>query len=281
MIQVYQYLPSNIDPIVLTVGSFSLRWYALMYLVGFAVVYQLLLRRIKKNEMAWSADILPKALIVDFLFFAFIGLLIGGRLAYVLFYDFSYFLAHPLAIISPFDFSAGVFTGIYGMSYFGGLIGVILATVILVRKRNISFWVLADFVVPAIPAGYFFGRIGNFLNGELYGRATEKIWGMYFPADPSRLLRHPSQLYEAFFEGIVLFLILWLLRNNKKIAAYHLMLPVYLFGYGFVRLWIEFFREPDSQIGLISWLSLGQILTLALMVIAIGIGLWRKRKTVI
>jgi phosphatidylglycerol:prolipoprotein diacylglycerol transferase len=162
------------------------------------------------------------------------------------------------------------------MSYFGGLIGTIISGLIFARKYKIKFWRLADFVVPAIPAGYFFGRLGNFLNGELYGRVTQKWWGMYFPADPLAL-RHPSQLYEAFLEGIVLFIILWLLRNKSRVSAKGgsasggkgQMLIVYLFGYGFFRIFSEFFRQPDSQIGLIfNFLTIGQIFSLIIIFIS-------------
>lgn len=313
MLQAYQHLPENINPIVLTIGSFSIRWYAVMYLAAFGAVYLLLRYRIKRGEMDLSLVPLSAVKTIqliksdseqvkitrskpennaakiknqlhfasDMIFYSVLGVIIGGRLGYVLFYNLSYFMIHPLAIISPVDLSMGIFTGIYGMSYFGGLIGVIISLAILIRKKDISFWALSDFIVPAIPAGYFFGRIGNFINGELYGRTTEKPWGMYFSADSSGSLRHPSQLYEAFFEGIVLFMVLWLFRNNKKFTACHWPLPVYLFGYGFFRFWIEFFREPDSQIGLISWLTLGQILSLVLMVAAIGIIFWRKGKIMI
>jgi phosphatidylglycerol:prolipoprotein diacylglycerol transferase len=131
---------------------------------------------------------------------------------------------------------------------------------------EISFLDLADFVIPAIPAGYFFGRIGNFLNGELFGRITQKSWGMYFPGET--MLRHPSQLYEAFFEGIILFLILWIFRNNKKLTGQ--FLPLYLLGYAFFRFWLEFWREPDAQIGLVlNFFTLGQTFSLIMAGLAL------------
>lgn len=287
MLQAYQHLPEQIDPIVLTVGLFPLRWYSLMYLAGFMAVYFLLKYRVRRGEYkAFKFPITSAAadkaqnLIFDLLICCFVGLLIGARLGYVIFYNLDYFITHPLEIFIPIRVTSYELQvmGIYGMSYFGGLVGVLCAGYVFARKNTLDFWQLADFVAPAVPAGYFFGRIGNFLNGELYGRPTEKIWGMYFSGDPAGLLRHPSQLYEALFEGAALFAILWLVRNNEKIIACHWLFPGYLFGYGFFRFWIEFFREPDSQLGLFSGLTLGQILALMLMAVAIVVGLWRRKK---
>ncbi|MDO8529677.1 MAG: prolipoprotein diacylglyceryl transferase [bacterium] len=280
MLYFYQHIPEHISPIVFSIGTFNIRWYSVMYLAGFLIVYCLLNWRIKKKETE-----IPNSLILDFLIYAFIGLLIGARLGYVIFYDFDYFFHNPLAIISPF--SGGRFTGIFGMSYHGGLIGVIISSLIFIRKNKINprtntknfpartdnrnigvgvnFWNWADFIIPAIPAGFFFGRLGNFLNGELYGRPTEFFWGMYFSSDRLGLLRHPSQLYEAFFEGLALFLILWSLRNKSKFPGY--LLVVYLFGYGFFRFLIEFVREADA--GLIFGLTRGQVLSLGMIVAAV------------
>lgn len=289
----YQYLPHYINPIAFSVGFFSIRWYALMYLIAFAVVYFLLNWRIKKGESSFNKD-----LIVDVVFYSVLGVIIGGRLGYVVFYNLPYFINNPLEIFLPVQNTGDglIITGFYGMSFFGGLIGVALGLYILIKKNKISFWKLADFIIPAIPAGYFFGRIGNFLNGELYGRATDKFWGMYFPSDPLRLLRHPSQLYEAFFEGIVLFIILWVIRN-KFADKFGYKLVFYLFGYGFFRFFIEFFREPDPlrlgsltevspQIGLIfgsltGGLTLGQIFSVILMFLAVYIYFWGKNKKVV
>lgn len=260
----YQQLPYKIDPIAFNVGSFSMSWYSLMYVAAFVTVYFLLAWRLKNREANYS-----KNLIIDFLFYALLGALVGGRLGYVIFYNLPFYLAHPLDIVSPFD-ETGRLIGIYGMSYHGGLMGVITASLIFAKNNKLNFWRWADFVVPAIPAGYFFGRVGNFLNGELYGRVTNVLWGMYFPSDLLGLLRHPSQLYEAFFEGVFLFVILWLLRNNKKLTALYLLLPAYLFGYGLVRFILEFFREPDPQIGLFfNNFSLGQIFSLVMAISAI------------
>jgi len=290
-LNLYQRLPFYINPIAFQIGSFQIHWYSLMYLAAFLVVYLLLIYRIKKKEGEYD-----KNFILNFLIYAIIGLLIGARLGYVLFYNLPFYISHPLTIISPFDIS-GNYVGISGMSYFGGVIGVILAGIIFVYFRSSAsldqndpnlpagkagkpsfsdnFFMLADFIVPAIPAGYFFGRIGNFLNGELYGRITQKPWGMYFPADPTGFLRHPSQLYEAFFEGLVIFIILWTIRNKSKFNGQ--LLLVYFFLYGFSRFFIEFFREPDPQIGLVfGFLTLGQMFSLLLMVIAIATYFFKK-----
>ncbi len=166
-----------------------------------------------------------------------IGVIIGGRFGYALFYNFGYYFQHPLEIILPFDFSHGIrFVGLSGMSYHGGLIGVVLASILFCRKYKIKFWHFGDMLCPAVPLGYTFGRIGNFINGELYGRVTDVPWGMYFPLDPSQSLRHPSQLYEALFEGIVLFILLWLIRKKKMFDGF--LIGIYICGYGFVRFFI-------------------------------------------
>lgn len=264
-----------------------------MYPVGFAVIYLLLNYRSRKGE-GWQIfnknqkfEIRnPKQIqniryklqdpIFDFLLFAFLGVLIGGRLGYVLFYNFSYFLENPLAVISPFSQITGEFIGIYGMSYHGGLLGVLMTGWFFCWKRKIKLIDFADFIVPAIPAGYFFGRIGNFLNGELYGRATNVWFGMYFPEDAFKILRHPSQLYEAFFEGVILFLIFWIVRNRKSFQEK--LLALYFLGYALARFLGEFFREPDEQIGLLFGnLTLGQLFSLGMF--AVGLLLLFYKKT--
>ena len=162
------------------------------------------------------------------------------------------------------------------MSYHGGAIGVLVATVMFCRKHTINFWNFADLFAAAIPLGYTFGRIGNFINGELYGRVTTAPWGMYFPLDPYRQLHHPSQLYEAFFEGIVLFALLWSIRKKKCFDGF--LFSLYLIGYGTVRFFIEFYREPDPQLGFIAGtLTMGQLLCLGMIVTAVIIFLIRKR----
>ncbi|MFZ2192671.1 MAG: prolipoprotein diacylglyceryl transferase [Candidatus Moraniibacteriota bacterium] len=271
-IEFYQYIPFQINPEIVWIGPFSFGWYAMMYLVAFLVVYFLL-----KKRLALGEGKLSKSQLFDFLIFCFIGVVVGARLGYVFFYNFFYYISNPLAIISPFDLSTGNLVGIYGMSYHGGLIGAIIFAIIFTRRNKLKFWDLIDFSVPAIPAGYFFGRLGNFLNGELYGRVTEKWWGMYFPDDELHLLRHPSQLYEAFLEGIVVFIFLWTIRNSKvfqgKLAA------IYLCAYATARFFGEFYREPDSQIGFLFFgLTLGQIFSVIMFFSGLGIMFWKKIK---
>jgi phosphatidylglycerol:prolipoprotein diacylglycerol transferase len=259
------------SPSLFSIGSFHLRYYSLMYLVAFAVVYFLALYRIKKENYKYTSENLQ-----DYLVWAMIGVIIGGRFGYALFYNFGYYFQHPLEIILPFDFSHGIkFVGLSGMSYHGGLIGVVLASVFFCRKYKINFWHFVDLLIPAVPLGYTFGRIGNFINGELYGRITTVPWGMYFPLDPSQSLRHPSQLYEALFEGIVLFILLWLIRKKKMFDGF--LIGIYICGYGFVRFFIEFFREPDYQLGFVlSFMSMGQVLCLLMIAAGMAILFWRK-----
>jgi len=266
----WQHLPAHLSPNLLEFGFFQVRYYSVMYLVAFALTYILVMHRIKKEHYKFSAE-----MIQDFFVWAILGLILGGRLGYVLFYNFFYYLGHPLEIFLPFDFTNGFrFIGISGMSYHGGAIGVLLAALIFCRRQRIDFWRLADLFVPAVPLGYTFGRLGNFINGELYGRTTSAAWGMVFPLDPQQALRHPSQLYEAFFEGLVLFSVLWLIRRRSPFDGF--LMALYVMGYGLVRFFIEFYREPDVQLGFV-WasFSMGQILCLLMMVAGAAILIWR------
>jgi len=256
----WNHIPEHIKPTLFTIGSFQLRYYGLMYIVAFTIVYYLVLYRVRTEKPGYSKDTIN-----SYFIWAILGVILGGRLGYILFYNFKYFIANPLGIIVPFDFSNGFrFTGISGMSYHGGVIGVILFSSLFCNKHKVNFWHLADLLCPAIPLGYTFGRLGNFINGELYGRVTDVQWGMYFPLDPTHQLRHPSQLYEAIFEGIFLFILLWSLRKIKVFDGFFLSL--YLIGYGFVRFFIEFVRQPDSQLGFILGpLTMGQILCIIMV----------------
>jgi phosphatidylglycerol:prolipoprotein diacylglycerol transferase len=256
----WNHLPEWINPVFLQVYAFQIRYYGLMYIVALGIVYRLVRFRIKKENYPFSRETIQ-----NFFFWAILAILIGGRLGYALFYDWKYFASHPLKIILPIEISPEVrFSGFLGMSYHGGVIAILLSAILFCYKHRISFWQLSDLLCPAIPLGYTFGRIGNFLNGELYGRVTALPWGMYFPADATQQLRHPSQLYEAFFEGIFLFILLWKLR---RVRVFHgLFLALYLIGYGTVRFLIEYTREPDPQLGFILGpLTMGQILCLAMI----------------
>jgi phosphatidylglycerol---prolipoprotein diacylglyceryl transferase len=252
----WQHLPQNISPVIVEIGWFKLQYYGLMYIAAFAFTYFLVLHRLRHEKRFEISTVQLK----DVMTYMILGLIIGARLGYVLFYHFSYYLSHPLEIFLPFSFSNGFqFTGISGMSYHGGLIGVIIATGFYVRKSKINFWNMADLFLPVIPLGYTFGRLGNFINGELFGRVTAAPIGMYFPLSPEKQLRHPSQLYEAFFEGVFLFVVLWSVRKIKMPRG--AMLALYLIGYGIVRFFIEYFREPDAHLGFVLGpFSMGQVL---------------------
>ncbi len=252
----WQHVPEKMNPVIFEIGGFKLQYYGLMYIVGFAITYMLVVYRIKREkEFSVSAEEIQ-----NLMMYMIIGLIVGARLGYVLFYNLSYYLENPLEIFLPFSFSNGItITGISGMSFHGGLIGILVSAWIYTRKTGVNFWGMADLFVPAIPLGYTFGRLGNFINGELYGRITSAPIGMYFPLAPGSNLRHPSQLYEAFFEGIFLFIVLWNLRKVQKPRG--AMLAFYLMGYGIVRFFIEYFRQPDAHIGFIFLsFSMGQLL---------------------
>ncbi len=271
-VSIWSHIPEHINPIAFSIGPLEIRWYGLMYVVTFLIVYFLLLYRIKRENFEYT-----KKIITDFISWAIFGVLIGGRLGYILFYDLKYFIANPLRIISPFDFSGGFhYTGIYGMSYHGGLCGVVVACILFCYKNKINFWRVADFFSPAVPLGYTFGRLANFINGELYGRVTNVSWGMYFPLDLTHQLRHPSQLYEAFFEGIFLFIVLWSLRKVKYSNGF--IFSLYLIGYGVLRFFIEFFREPDAQLGFILGpFTMGQVLCSGMVLAGLFIFLFKTR----
>lgn len=264
MIDWWQHLPERIDPALFSIGSFEVRYYGLMYAVAYLVVYGLARWRLKREPRFKMNFAQLEGLMVALM----IGMLIGARLGYVLFYNLGYYIEHPLQAILPLEFQNGVrFVGFAGMSYHGGLAGIILAAIIVLRKYRLNFFLVVDLIVPCIPLAYTFGRLGNFINGELYGRETSMAIGMHFPDAPGTALRHPSQLYEGFFEGIVLFCILWPLKNRLGVRGASIAL--YLAGYGIFRFLIEYVREPDAHLGLILFgLSMGQLLCLGMIISA-------------
>lgn len=268
----WNHIPEHINPALIQIGQFQLRYYGLMYVIAFSVVYLLVLYRIKNEKYEYSKNIIQ-----NYFIWAILGVMIGGRLGYVLFYNLKYYTSHPLEIILPFNFTNGFhYTGIGGMSYHGGLIAVLLATILFCYKNKINFWHFTDLLIPAIPLGYTFGRLGNFTNGELYGRVTTMPWGMYFPLDPTYQLRHPSQLYEAFFEGVFLFVILWFLRKRSPFNGF--LVSLYLIGYGTVRFFIEFVRQPDTQLGFILGpFTMGQLLCFSMILGGSVVFLMKKK----
>jgi len=268
----WQHLPSQLNPIFLQLGPIQIRYYGLMFMMSIIMTYGVAVLRLKRESYGFTREHID-----DFIFYGAVGMFLGGRLGYVLFYHFSYFLENPLEIFLPFSFQNGFhFTGIGGMSFHGGLIGVLIAIFLFVKRRQLSFWRLADYMVIGVPAGHIFGRLGNFLNGELYGRATSAAWGMYFPKDLAHVLRHPSQLYAACFEGLFIFMIMWALRNRNSYDGF--LLGFYLVLYGLVRFVVEFAREPDAHLGfVVGSFSMGQALCVGMLVIGLFILVVRSR----
>ena len=245
-----------------------------MYLAAFFFGYHLIWHFTAKYKI----QAMKKEQLESIMTWLIAGVLLGARLGYVFFYNFGYYINHPLEIILPFSFSGGFhFTGISGMSYHGGLIGSFLATSYAIKKQKLDYWKSVNTVFLVVPLVYTFGRLGNFINGELYGRVTESAIGMVFPFAPENpsVLRHPSQIYEMCFEGFVLFGIIYAFWKIFPKTRDHVM-ALYLIGYGTARFFIEFFREPDVQIGLNAFgMSRGQMLCSAM--ILSGAALWVAR----
>jgi len=248
----------NIDPIAFSIGPLAVRWYGLMYLVGFAAGWRLGLRRIAKGLAPVTRQQFD-----DLLFTAVLGVILGGRLGYVLLYKLGYYLAHPLEIVA-------VWQG--GMSFHGGLLGVIIAMAFEARRHKLGFLRLMDFVAPLCPLGIAAGRLGNFINGELYGRVTDLPWGMVFHG-AGEAPRHPSQLYEFALEGLALYALLWWFSAKQRPRGQ--VSALFLIGYGVFRFIAEFGREPDSFLGYLAFgLTMGQWLSLPM--IAIGVWLFAR-----
>jgi phosphatidylglycerol:prolipoprotein diacylglycerol transferase len=245
-----------IDPVLIEIGPFVVRWYALAYIAGLVIGWRWCLMLAKRPPLFVTAEAVD-----DFLVWATLGVVLGGRLGYVLFYKPDYYLANPLEALQ-------VWHG--GMSFHGGALGVILAIALFCRQRRINFLAFGDIIVCAAPIGLFFGRIANFINSELWGRVTDVPWAMVFP-NGGPLPRHPSQLYEAFLEGIVLFLVVNGLERFTAIRERPGALSgVFLIGYGIARIVAELFREPDSFLGFLAFgLTMGQILSLPFVLVGL------------
>ncbi|KTC64835.1 prolipoprotein diacylglyceryl transferase [Legionella adelaidensis] len=251
----------TIDPVAFSLGPLRVHWYGLMYLVGFFLAWALAYWRVKHYRLNWTAE-----QISDVVFFSALGVIIGGRLGYMLFYNTQSFLHNPLIIFKLWE---------GGMSFHGGLLGVALAILAFSYKSKKSFLEIADFAAPLVPLGLAAGRIGNFINGELWGRVTDVSWGMVFPHVDNQP-RHPSQLYEFALEGIVLFIIVWWYASKPRPAG--CVSGIFLIFYALSRIFIELFRQPDVQLGFIAfdWLTMGQLLSLPLLII--GLILWGTKR---
>ncbi|WJW75892.1 prolipoprotein diacylglyceryl transferase [Thiohalobacter sp. IOR34] len=236
----------NIDPAVFRIGDFAVHWYGLMYLIGFVAAWWLGRLRARRPGTGWREEE-----IADLLFYGALGVILGGRIGYILFYNFALFLEDPLVLLR-------IWQG--GMSFHGGLLGVLIAMWLYGHKTGRSFFQVTDFIAPLVPIGLGAGRIGNFINGELWGRPTDLPWGMVFPFVDQQP-RHPSMLYEALLEGLVLFLLLWFYSAKPRPTM--AVSGLFLCGYGVFRFAVEFVREPDAHIGYLAggWLTMGHLLS--------------------
>ena len=253
------------DPVALHLGPVSIRWYGLMYLVGFVLLLLLGRLRIRRGQSALTSVALD-----DLIFYGVIGTIVGGRLGYIVFYKLGDYLRHPLDVFKVWE---------GGMSFHGGLIGVIVAMLLFARSHKLTFFQVSDFIAPLVPLGLAAGRIGNFINGELWGRAADPArvpWAMVFPQAQDSVPRHPSQLYEFGLEGIALFILLWWFSTKPRPRG--AVSGLFLIGYGIARFSIEFTREPDNFLGLLALgMSMGQWLSLPMVLIGIAMMGWAYR----
>ena len=247
----------QIDPVAIALGPLKIHWYGLMYLVGIGGAWLLASRRLERFDATWTKDKLS-----DLVFWVAMGVILGGRLGYVFFYDFAAYIAEPAKILRVWE---------GGMSFHGGLIVVMLATWWFGKRNGKSFFELMDFIAPLVPIGLGAGRIGNFINAELWGKATDVPWAMVFPTDPEQLARHPSQLYQFALEGVALFTILWF--YSRKPRPTMAVSGMFAACYGVFRFIVEFVRVPDAQLGYLAWgwLTMGQILCLPIILGGIGL----------
>ncbi len=267
----------HINPEIVRIGPVAIRWYGLMYAAGFAASYVLVKYQLKKIKQGSTpggkakgrreaVKEIPDNFLDAVYTYLIVGLILGARIGYVLFYDLSNYVKNPFEIIA-------VWHG--GMSFHGGMIGSLLAGYLCCRKYSVDFWKAADLIIITAPIGLGLGRLGNFINGELFGRVTDVPWAMVFP-EGGPLPRHPSQLYEFSLEGVLLFTILWLLKNRKHMPG--TMTATFLMLYGLFRFIAEFFRQPDVQLGFIMGpFTMGQILSVLTLLGGIALYFYRKR----
>lgn len=261
----------SIDPVLIEIGPFALRWYALAYIFGIFLGWWYA-KRLVANQRLWGPPGSPMkpSDIDDFVVWCTLGIILGGRIGYVLFYDLSRFTENPFAIFALWE---------GGMSFHGGFLGTVLAMVLFARARRIPTWSLIDVIAPSVTFGLFLGRCANFINGELYGRATDVPWAMVFPGGGPEP-RHPSQIYEALLEGLVLFIVLRILTNRLgKLRQPGFVAGAFAAGYGAARTFVEFFREPDIQIGyLAGGLTMGMLLSIPMVVAGVILMVWASRR---
>jgi len=242
----------SIDPVAIAFGPVQIRWYGICYIVGILAAWWLMNRRIRLPHYAWNRD-----QVADMVFYATLGIIIGGRLGSVLFYNLPHYLEYPLDIFR-------IWQG--GMAFHGGLLGVLVAIWLYTRAIGKSFFAATDLIAPMVPIGLGAGRIGNFINGELWGKISDVPWAMVFPAAaPPGVPRHPTQLYEAMLEGVILFAVLWWFSSKPRPLMS--VSGLFLAGYGSFRFLVEFWREPDAHIGYLAldWVTMGQVLSVPMV----------------
>jgi len=252
----------QIDPVLISLGPLKIHWYGMMYLLGFLGAWLLGSWR-AKSRVVWSRDDVS-----DMVLYGAIGAVFGGRIGYILFYKFDWYLHNPMDVLRVWE---------GGMSFHGGLLGVLVAIWLFARKTDRRFFQVTDFAAPLVPVGLFFGRIGNFINQELWGRVTDGSWGVVFPlAGPEP--RHASQLYEAALEGLVLFTVLWIYSSKPRELGR--VSGMFLVLYSIFRFVAEFARQPDAHLGFIAleWMTMGQLLSVPMLLAGLGIMYWSGRQ---
>ena len=244
----------NIDPVALSLGPVKIHWYGLMYLIAFVAGWWLARLRARQPGSGWNEDE-----VADVVFYIALGVILGGRIGSILFYNFSAFTEDPLMLLRIWE---------GGMSFHGGFIGVVIAFFLYARNTNRSFFQVADFLAPMFPLGLGAGRVGNFINGELWGRVTDVPWGMVFPG-AGDAPRHPNQIYQFLGEGVILFIIVWVYSSKPRPTM--AVSGLFCIVYGIYRFLVEFVREPDAHLGFIAfdWLTMGQLLSLPMVLIGL------------
>ena len=245
----------DIDPVLFRLGPIAIRWYGLMYVFALTAAFFMIKARAAKHQVALSLDNLH-----DLILYAAVGVILGGRLGYILFYNLPYYIESPIKLLAVWE---------GGMSFHGGLLGVIVAVGVFCQRKGRTFYAIADLAAPAVPIGLGLGRLGNFINGELYGRATDVPWCMVFSrTGGGPLCRHPSQLYEAFLEGALLFALVWAVGRRPRAPG--TVFWAFIAGYGACRAFVELFREPDAHLGLLAgMISMGQVLSLPMLALGL------------